>query len=32
MRIYYDVIEIDNYVILNTLQNSHIWEYFIFVY
>ena len=26
-----DVIEIDNYVILETLQNSHFWEYSFFV-
>ena len=31
MRSSYDVIEIDNYVILNTLQNFHFREYFIFV-
>ena len=30
MRYYYDVIEIDNYVILNTLQNFHFQEYSIF--
>ena len=28
----YDVIEIDNYVIFNTLQNFHFREYSIFVY
>ena len=28
----YDVIEIDNYVILNTLPNFHFQEYSIFVY
>ena len=28
----YDVIEFDNYVILNTLQNFHFLEGFIFVY
>ena len=32
MRISYDVIEIDNYVILSTLQNLHFREYSIFVY
>ena len=32
MRNSYDVIEIDNYVILNTLQNFHFREYSIFVY
>ena len=32
MRNSYDVIEIDNYVILNTLQNIHFREYSIFVY
>ena len=32
MRNSYDVIEIDNYVILNTLQNFHLREYSIFVY
>ena len=28
----YDVIEIDNYVILSTLQDFHVQEYYIFVY
>ena len=28
----YDVIEIDNYVILNTSQTFHFREYYIFVY
>ena len=28
----YDVIEFDNYAILNTLQNFHFQEYFIFVF
>ena len=32
MHNYYDVIEIDNDVILNTLQNFHFGEYSIFVY
>ena len=32
MRSSYDVIEIDNNVILNTLQNLHFPEYSIFVY
>ena len=32
MRNSYDVIEIDNYVILNTLQNFYFREYSIFVY
>ena len=32
MRISYDVIEIDNYVILSVLQNLHFREYSIFVY
>ena len=32
MRNSYDVNEIDNYVILNTLQNFHFQEYSIFVY
>ena len=32
MRSSYEVIEIDNYIILNTLQNFHFLEYFIFVY
>ena len=32
MRNSYDVIEIDNYIILNTLQNFHFREYSIFVY
>ena len=32
MRSSYDVIEIDNYVILNTSQNFHFLEYSIFVY
>ena len=32
MRNSYDVIEIDSYVILNTLQNNHFQEYSIFVY
>ena len=32
MRNYYDVIEIDNYVILNTLHNIHFQEYSIFGY
>ena len=32
MRIYYDVIENDNYVILSTLQNFHFQDYSIFVY
>ena len=32
MGISYDVIEIDNYVILSTLQNLHFGEYYIFVY
>ena len=32
MRSSYDVIEIDNYVIFNTLQNFHLREYSIFVY
>ena len=32
MRSSYDVIEIDNYVILNTSQNFHFREYSIFVY
>ena len=32
MRNSYDVIEIDNYAILNTLQNFHFLEYSIFVY
>ena len=32
MRNSYDVIEIDKYVILNTLQNFHFREYSIFVY
>ena len=32
MRSSYDVIEIDNYVILNTLQNFHFREYSIFVH
>ena len=32
MRNSYDVIEIDNQVIFNTLQNFYFWEYYIFVY
>ena len=32
MRSSYDIIEIDNYVILNILQNFHFLEYSIFVY
>ena len=32
MRISYDVIEIDNYLILSTLHNLHFGEYSIFVY
>ena len=32
MRNSYDVIEIDNYVILNTLQKFHFREYSFFVY
>ena len=32
MRNYYDVIEIDNYIILNTLRNFHFQEYSIVVY
>ena len=32
MRSSYDVIEINNYVILNTSQNFHFREYSIFVY
>ena len=32
MRNSYDVIEVDNYVILNTLQNFHFREYSFFVY
>ena len=32
MRNSYDVIDIDNYVILNTLQKFHFLEYFIFVH
>ena len=32
MHISYDVIEIDNYVILSTLQNLHFGKYSIFVY
>ena len=32
MHNYYDVIDIDNDVILNTLQNFHFGEYSIFVY
>ena len=31
MRNSYDVIEIDNYIILSTLQNLHLGEYSIFV-
>ena len=32
MRNSYDVIEIDNDVIFNTLQNFYFWELYIFVY
>ena len=32
MRTSYDVIKIDNYVILSTLQNFHLQEKSIFVY
>ena len=32
MHISYDVIEIDNYVILSTLQNLYFGEYSVFVY
>ena len=32
MRNSYDVIEIDNHVIFNTLQNFYFWEFYIFVY
>ena len=32
MRISNDVIKIDNYVILSTLQNLHFRDYYIFVY
>ena len=32
MRNSYNIIEIDNYVILNTLQNFHFQEYSIFAY
>ena len=32
MRNSYDLIEIDNYVILSTLKNFHVREYAIFVY
>ena len=32
MRTFYDVIEIDNHVILSSLQNLHFGEYSIFVY
>ena len=31
MKKSYYIIEIDNYLILNTLQNFYFWEYFIFV-
>ena len=32
MRNSYDVIEIDNHVIFNTLQNFYFWEFYFFVY
>ena len=31
MRNSYDIIEIDNHVIFNTLQNFYFWEFYIFV-